>query len=63
VSGDEYELCFTVAEANLDKVLAIGQAVDAPLKVVGALQAGVGVTVLDRGTRVDLDDGGFRHFG
>ena len=58
-SGDDYELCFTVAPASRDRLAAM----PTPVGVVGEICGGAGVAVFDGGRPVTLARGGFRHFG
>lgn len=62
--GDDYELCFTTASTQRDRVHAIARALDLPLTEVGRIEAGGGVRVLDaRGSALVLSRTGFDHFG
>jgi thiamine-monophosphate kinase len=60
--GDDYELCFSAAAADLDRVLGIASGVGTPVTPIGRLTAGAGVTALANGRTVALRPQGFDHF-
>lgn len=61
--GDDYELCFTVAEASCDRLAEIEQEVGCAFTCVGRIEAGRGVRVLrPDGTDLSLDGAGYAHF-
>ncbi len=58
--GDDYQLAFTVPAAQLESLQAAGW----PLHVVGRVEAGEGVRVLDgEGRPLELSRRGYEHFG
>lgn len=61
--GDDYELCFTLAPERAGELPALSAALDLPLTLVGRIEAGEGVRVLDRdGAALALGRGGWTHF-
>jgi thiamine-monophosphate kinase len=61
--GDDYELCFTVAEERVAAVEAMGQRLGLRLTDVGYMTAGEGVQILDRDDRpLTLSRQGWTHF-
>lgn len=58
VAGDDYELCFTVAAAQSDRLAALPE----PVAVIGTVVAGSGVRVTEAEREVELGAGGYRHF-
>jgi thiamine-monophosphate kinase len=61
--GDDYELVMTVAPGNLDRIREKAADVHIPLTLLGHIEAGEGVAILDAGGReIVLDRPGFRHF-
>lgn len=62
--GDDYELCFTTAPAQRDRVREIARTLDLPVSEVGRIEAGSGVRVVDAdGSELALPRAGFDHFG
>jgi thiamine-monophosphate kinase len=61
--GDDYELLFTVSAGAADGLEKLAAAAGLPLTVIGRIEAGRGVTAVDRnGTALDTGAGGYRHF-
>lgn len=61
--GDDYELCFTAPPAALPAIEAAAMAAGAGVTVIGRIEAGSGVRVLDAdGAEVSLQRGGWEHF-
>lgn len=61
--GDDYELAFTIAEADVEAVLAALRASGLPTTRIGRVVRGSGVRVLDRdGNPMDLPRRGWEHF-
>jgi thiamine-monophosphate kinase len=58
VSGDDYELCFTIAPERQSTLATL----PVPIAVIGRIEPGIGVTVCSDGQPVALAHGGFRHF-
>ncbi|MBS0558302.1 MAG: thiamine-phosphate kinase [Proteobacteria bacterium] len=57
--GDDYELCFTAAQADL----ACMAGDDCPIKCIGRIVAGEGVSVRDaQGRAIDVPRAGWEHF-
>lgn len=55
--GDDYELLFTVPAARQDELAGL------PVTVIGRMEEGQGVKVLDaQGQTIDVGRGGYRHF-
>lgn len=61
--GDDYELAFTATPDRDDAVRAAAQRVGVPVTVIGRIEAGQGVQVVDRnGAPIELAQSGYRHF-
>ena len=61
--GDDYELLFTAAPAARQTLAALAGELELTLARIGRLEAGSGVTVLDRqGKVLALERGGWAHF-
>lgn len=61
--GDDYELAFTIAEADVEAALAALRASGLPTTRIGRVVRGSGVRVLDRdGNPMDLPRRGWEHF-
>ena len=61
--GDDYELLFTAPPDRQAEVRAAAKAAGVPVTVIGRIEAGQGVRVLDRaGSDVPLNAVGWRHF-
>ncbi|MFZ5609290.1 MAG: thiamine-phosphate kinase [Pseudomonadota bacterium] len=62
VAGDDYELVFTVPDAQEAALFTLCQDLSVTLSRVGTVQPGHGVVVRDsQGRAVDLGPGGYRH--
>jgi len=62
VTGDDYELCFTVAEELFEKVRLIALKQNIPVQVIGRVESGNGVRLYLHGNRVTIDEKGYQHF-
>ncbi len=63
LGGDDYELCFTADPAQRQAIIAAGAACGTPVTLVGVIDAGPGLRLIDgAGSTVDLDAAGFDHF-
>jgi thiamine-monophosphate kinase len=63
VGGDDYELCFTVAAENEDRLAAIAAETHTPLTRIGVLGPGEGVHLIDAdGRLMPPPVGGYEHF-
>jgi len=61
--GDDYELLFTAAPDRQAEILEASEAAGVPVTVIGRIEAGQGVRVLDAtGSEIPLDGVGWRHF-
>ena len=61
--GDDYELLFTAPPEREAAVMAAAAAAGVPVTVIGRIEAGQGVRVLDgAGSEIPLDGVGWRHF-
>lgn len=61
--GDDYELCFTAPAAAHDKVMAVAEASDVAIHVIGEIVEGSGVNCVDGSGKTFITDGaGYRHF-
>ncbi len=60
--GDDYELLFTVAPDDGGRVAELARGLDLALTEIGRIQAGAGVTVVDRdGREIAVPRPGYRH--
>jgi thiamine-monophosphate kinase len=61
--GDDYELCFTVAEERVSDIEALAQRLELRLTDIGYMTEGEGVQILDRDDRpLTLSRAGWTHF-
>ncbi|MBS0298426.1 MAG: thiamine-phosphate kinase [Proteobacteria bacterium] len=61
--GDDYELCFTAAQANRRDIENLAAELAIPLTRIGEISAGKGLTVIDeQGNAMTLDIKGYDHF-
>lgn len=62
-AGDDYELCFTVADANLGRLQALDNGFNIPLTCVGMIDASPGVKLMmPDGTTTLAESKGYDHF-
>lgn len=62
LAGDDYELCFTVAESRLGTLRARAGELDCPVTRIGTVVAGTGVAYERQGRRVTPPGRPWRHF-
>lgn len=60
--GDDYELCFTVKEDELDATTQALETVGSPCIPIGRMTGKPGVRVLDEDQEINISDFGFQHF-
>lgn len=61
--GDDYELLFTAPPDHQPEILAASLAANVPVTIIGRIEAGQGVRVMDAaGSEIPLDGVGWRHF-
>jgi thiamine-monophosphate kinase len=61
--GDDYELLFTAPPSASQPIAALERALDLPITMIGHIEGGEGVKVLDQGGAVmTVSVAGFRHF-
>ena len=61
--GDDYELCFSVAEQDMEKIEGVASALGVPVTRIGHIVAGTGVRVVDaQGRAVAVARAGWEHF-
>lgn len=61
--GDDYELCFTAAANQHERLLHIAMQLSLPLTCIGTIVAGTGCVVSDAaGNPMQLTRGGYEHF-
>ena len=61
--GDDYELCFTVPQANIAQVKKLSQQLSLPITEVGVIEAGSGVRCINNdGSNVAISATGYQHF-
>ncbi len=61
-SGDDYELCFTVPEANLGDLLELKGGLDCAITEVGEIEAEMGLRVYQGKEEIKLERLGYQHF-
>lgn len=57
-SGDDYELCFTVAQKDIEAL----ERINCPMTCIGRIEEGRGVRVMENGEPLSLTSVGYRHF-
>lgn len=61
--GDDYELCFTVLEEDVEKVVDQGADSGIPITRIGTIEAEQGLRCIDdSGALLEIDHTGYRHF-
>ena len=60
--GDDYELCFTVKEDELEATIQALETVGSTCVPIGRMTGKPGVRVLDEDEEVDVENFGFQHF-
>ncbi len=61
-SGDDYELCFTIAQNEVDELAKISRKTNCPMTCIGRIEEGRGVRILENGESLSLANLGYRHF-
>jgi thiamine-monophosphate kinase len=61
-SGDDYELCFTVSDENLGKLLEIKKNLDCPISEIGEIDSELGLRIYQNRKEIKLDKLGYQHF-
>lgn len=61
-SGDDYELCFTVPEDDIEKLERSLKSTGCVYKQIGRITGGSGITYIQDGNTVDLQMSGYSHF-
>lgn len=62
MTGDDYELCFTVSEENEARIKEIADNLDIPLSCIGVITQGEGITFMNNGKVIFVPQTGFDHF-
>jgi thiamine-monophosphate kinase len=60
--GDDYELCFTVAPSRADELVSRLANVKCRATQIGVMEQAAGVRVVENGTPIHFDSGGYDHF-
>jgi thiamine-monophosphate kinase len=60
--GDDYELCFTVAPADGERVEVLGRSLGLHVSPIGTVTAGNELVCIDDGRVIEVDGCGYRHF-
>jgi len=63
VAGDDYELCFTLPEEYLEKVISLANSQDLTVQCIGRVTKELGVQLSHGGKVMDIDAKGYQHFG
>ncbi|HEX7026421.1 MAG TPA: thiamine-phosphate kinase [Gammaproteobacteria bacterium] len=62
-AGDDYELCFTIPENQIDAVNALQYQLNLPIKHIGNIQSQPGMRIYRQdGVPLEISSGGFSHF-
>lgn len=62
-AGDDYELCFTIPESQIEAVNALQYQLNLPIKHVGNIQSQPGMRIHRQdGVPLEISSGGFSHF-
>ena len=61
--GEDYELCFTAAQAQRGALAALAERTGQAVTRIGALHAGTGLTLQAAGAVMQFSPSGFDHFG
>lgn len=62
-AGDDYELCFTIPENQIEAVNALQYQLNLPIKHIGNIQSQPGMRIYRRdGAPLEISNGGFAHF-
>lgn len=61
-AGDDYELCFTVAEQQLPRLERISKELGLPLTCLGRMHSGAGVKVFKQQQEIEIQQQGYQHF-
>ena len=60
--GDDYELCFTLPERHVDRLLVLSRSWDFPVTRIGTVTPGSALALLRAGQPFPLPPGSYRHF-
>lgn len=62
-AGDDYELCFTIPESQIEAVNALQYPLNLPIKHIGNIQSQPGLRIYrQNGEPLEISSGGFSHF-
>lgn len=62
-AGDDYELCFTAAEADAERIMALAAELSLPMTRIGSITGNGEVVVLDENSEAIINDRtGYQHF-
>jgi thiamine-monophosphate kinase len=62
-AGDDYELCFTIPESQIEAVNALQYQLNLPIKHIGNIQSQPGMRIHRQdGVPLEISSGGFSHF-
>lgn len=62
-AGDDYELCFTIPESQIEAVNALQYQLNLPIKHIGNIQSQPGLRIYrQNGEPLEISSGGFSHF-
>lgn len=62
-AGDDYELCFTIPESQIEAVNALQYPLNLPIKHIGNIQSQSGLRIYrQNGEPLEISSGGFSHF-
>ena len=60
--GDDYEICFSAAPENEQKVLALADSTGVEISRIGSVRQGAGLTCQRDGNATDFQHHGYKHF-
>lgn len=62
MTGDDYELCFTVSEVDEAAIKDIANNIGQPISCIGVITQGEGITFMNNGKVIFVPQTGFNHF-
>ena len=60
--GDDYQLCFTVNNANLKRIYKLTKAHKIKISKIGSMKKGEGISVFSNGRKITINKAGYNHF-
>ena len=60
--GDDYQLCFTVSNANLKRIYKLTKTHNVKISKIGIMKKGKGISVFSNGRKITIKKAGYNHF-